>query len=654
MSRDARFVTFFSDADDLVPGDDNFQGDVFVRDVQARTLERVSVSSDEAEANGMSMQPSISADGRHVSFVSYATNLVPSGDMDGTNTEVYVRDVVAGTTERATFNVDGGPSSGAALGPEISPDGRYVAFFSHATDLVPNDANGRADVFLFDRVTKETRLISVAPDGSQANGLSAYPNFSPDGRYLAFYSSATNLVAGDENGYQDIFLADLESGEIELVSVSSEEEQGNYNSFSPVIALSDEARFIAFQSGASNFVPADTNGLQRALDGYDIFVRDRELGRTERISVASSGAELPKSTGVSITGDGRFVSFSVLKPGADPSDFNAPSDSYLHDRLTGSTELLSATPKGAPGTGNSENAKVSGDGRYVIFQSTAGDLVPGDGNELMDIVRRDRGSDLSVLDGKLRRRPGGWDIEGRATFSGLRLAAVDDPAGDALGGEPLGQELLGASISFRPETADYLVRLDTQSLPTATIAPPEMGGSIGGAPGLVYGLGFTLNGERWEVRSLSVAATDSNASAPGFFLYRCDTICSRTVALEGGLGTAGPDIRVSLPAPALGLGPGESFTGVKAFSGVGEAAPGALTVLDEVALPDVTMPEMRVELGFTPDASGPEAASFDLAASFLGGHYRAVAEEVPGQGISTWARACIGETCGTPLKMSLQ
>jgi Tol biopolymer transport system component len=653
MSRDARFVTFFSDADDLVPGDDNFQGDVFLRDVQEGTLERASVSSEGAEANGMSMQPSISADGRYVAFVSYATNLVPSEDTNGTNTEVYVRDVVAGTTERITFNVDGGPSTGASLGPEISPDGRYVAYFSHASDLVPGDTNGRADVFLFDRSTKETKLVSVAPDGAQGDAISAFPNFSPDGRYLAFYSSATNLVEGDDNGYQDIFLADLESGAIELVSVSSDEAQGNYNSFSPVIGVSRDARFVAFQSGASNLVPADTNGLSRALDGYDIFVRDRELGRTERISVASSGAELMKSTGVSISNDGRYVTFSVLKEGSDPTDFNAPSDSYVHDRLTGFSELVSATSKGAAGTGNSENAKLSGDGRFVVFQSSAGDLVPGDSNELPDIVLRDRGIDMSVLDGKLRRRPGGWDIAGRATFSGVRLAETEDPAGDALGGSALGQELVGASISFRPEAADYLIKFDVASLPSATVAPPEAGGSVAGAPGLVYGLGFTLNGERWEVRSLSVAATDSSASAPGFFLYHCDTICTRTVALDGGVGTVAPDVRVSLPAPVLGLGPGESFTGVTAFTGIGEAAPGALTVLDDVQLDDLTMPDMRVEIGFAPADAPPDEVVYDVTTTFLGGEYRGAPEVLPPSGLSTWARACLGDACGAPLKMAL-
>src|SRR5437867_4406185 len=203
LSADGRFVAFDSAATDLVAGDTNGVSDVFVHDRQTGTTERVSVASDGAQGNGSSglvtfaFPPALSADGRFVAFVSFATNLV-AGDTNGA-TDVFVHDRQAGTTERVSVASGGSQSNGSNVGSALSADGRFVAFQSAATNLVADDTNGATDVFVHDRQTGTTERMSVASDGSQGNGFNAGPALSADGRFVAFHSTATNLVAGDTN-----------------------------------------------------------------------------------------------------------------------------------------------------------------------------------------------------------------------------------------------------------------------------------------------------------------------------------------------------------------------------------------------------------------------------------------------------------------------
>lgn len=182
-------------------------------------IERVSVNSSEIEGDSYSRNQSISADGRYVAFTSYSTNLV-SGDTNGVE-DVFVRDRQTGETTRVSVSDVGAEGDDASWYPSISADGRYVAFVSYATNLISGDTNGKSDVFVHDRQTGETARVSVSDVGAEGNDASWYPSISMDGRYVAFASYASDLVAGDSNGGEDIFVHDRQTGITTRVSVDS-------------------------------------------------------------------------------------------------------------------------------------------------------------------------------------------------------------------------------------------------------------------------------------------------------------------------------------------------------------------------------------------------------------------------------------------------
>ena len=252
-------------ASNLVPGDTNRDWDVFVHDRRTGTTELVSVASDATTpGNGDSGYPQISADGRFVAFLSDASDLVP-GDTNGV-TDIFVRDLQTGTTERVSVGSSGAQANGQSLGPTISGDGRFVAFRSAASNLIQGDTNGVGDIFVRDTQAGTTDLVSVASDGTKGNGDSYGPSISADGRFVVFRSKASNLVAGDTNGKDDIFRYDRRTATTELVSVDSSGAQSNRNSYAPF--TNADGRFVVFWSGASNLVPGDTNGF------HDGFLRD--------------------------------------------------------------------------------------------------------------------------------------------------------------------------------------------------------------------------------------------------------------------------------------------------------------------------------------------------------------------------------------------
>jgi Tol biopolymer transport system component len=267
ISADGRFVAFHSFASNLVDGDTNGLVDVFVRDRQAGTTERVSGDASGNEGNGDSWWPAMSADGRYVAFESVASNLV-AGDTNS-KSDIFVHDRQTGTTERVSVDTSGSQGNGDSLDPAISADGRYVAFYSCASDLVPGDTNSSSDIFVHDRQTGTTERVSVGTSGNQGNGDSHKPVLSADGRYAAFQTLASNLVPGDTNSTYDVFVHDRQTGATERVSVDLT--GGNGDGISQWPAMSLDGRYVAFQSVASNLVAGDTN------NEFDIFVRAREV-----------------------------------------------------------------------------------------------------------------------------------------------------------------------------------------------------------------------------------------------------------------------------------------------------------------------------------------------------------------------------------------
>jgi Tol biopolymer transport system component len=356
---------------------------VFVRDRQSGTTERVNVDSNGGQSNGFSglFGIAISSDGRYVAFESQAGNLV-LGDTNGAR-DIFLRDLVSGTTERVSVGSNGAQGDADSLHPSISPDGRYVAFESDATNLVPADTNGQGDVFVRDRLSGITELASVSTPGAQGNGRSQIPSISADGRYVAFASEATNLVSGDTNGRVDIFVRDRHAGTTERVSVQTGFAQGNGNSNWPSISMN--GRYVSFTSDATNLVGGDTNGRD------DVFLRDRRDGTTERVSVAAGGVEgNGHSSEAWISADGRLVAFRSNSTNFFPGTTSNQYWIFVRDRLLDTTEIACLTASGSLPDGGSGEASVSANGRYVVFRSNATNLVPGDTNALTDVFLHDR------------------------------------------------------------------------------------------------------------------------------------------------------------------------------------------------------------------------------------------------------------------------
>ncbi len=379
ISADGRYVAFVSLASNLVPGDTNGASDVFVRDRVAGTTTRVSVDSNGAQGNGdsgnlsQSHRTSISADGRYVAFSSVATNLVPN---DTNGLDVFVRDRVAGTTTRVSVDSNGAQASGSSLDPSISADGRYVAFQSNASNLVPGDTNRFLDVFVRDRVAGTTTRVSVDSSGAQADnpdgvafsGNSGESSISADGRYVAFNSGATNLVQGDTNGFSDVFVRDRVGGTTTRLSVDSNGAEGDYTSFQP--SMSADGRYVAFTSYARNLAPGQTN-----LAG-NVYVRDRVAGTTTRVTQSNDGVVINALP--SISGDGRYVAFRSDDPNLVPKP-NRNGDVFVRDRVSGTTTNVNVSAGGAQGNDSSDVSSISADGRYVAFGSFASNLVPDGG-----------------------------------------------------------------------------------------------------------------------------------------------------------------------------------------------------------------------------------------------------------------------------------
>ena len=386
VSANGRDVAFASDARNLVPGDTNNTFDVFLRDRVANTTERVSVTDGGAQADGYSYLPALSADGRYVAFTSGAANLVPND----TNTvaDIFVRDRQAGTTERVSVSSTGGQTNFGSLGVAISADGRYVAFDSYATNLVPGDTGGRLNVYRRDRQTGTTSLVSASVTGAPANGSSGGVAVSGDGRYVVFTSDASDLVSGDTNHTDDVFVRDLSTGTTSLVTVASDGGPANGQSSSSSLAISPDGRYVAFPSSASNLVPGDTNGVQ------DVFVRDRQTGRTSRVSVSSEGAQGDQASffGVAISANGRWVAFGSNATNLVPGDVNRDQDVFLRDQWAGTTRMASVSDSGAFGNSHSYSVAISADGHDIAFNSSSSNLVPGDSNNQPDTFVRHRQS----------------------------------------------------------------------------------------------------------------------------------------------------------------------------------------------------------------------------------------------------------------------
>jgi TolB protein len=376
LSDDGRYIAFDSAASNLVPNDTNGQGDVFVRDVITGQTELISRNDAGIQGNLGGETPSISGDGRFVAYSSRSTNLTAAG-VEG----IFVYDRETHTTELDSISNDGQPANSLSVWPAISEGGRFVAFYSYASNLVSGDTNGKLDLFIHDRQSGTTERLSLSSDGNQVQDLGdpfVPPSIDSDGRLVAFSSGADDLVVGDTNGAVDAFLRDRQMEATLLLSSSTSGSVGNGLSGAP--GLSADGRFAAFASTGTDLVEAGTTGV-------NVFIRDLAGGSTEIGSLDSKGQP---EWGVgyirpALSNDGRFLAFGAhaRRGGIDRDDI------FLRDRTAGVTAQVNIADDGTPGNAGVlavyQHLAISGDGHSVAFASTDSNLVPGDSNGSEDV-----------------------------------------------------------------------------------------------------------------------------------------------------------------------------------------------------------------------------------------------------------------------------
>lgn len=599
-----RFVAFTTD-ESLDPMDVNELSDVYVRDVTSGVTELISRSSSGLPAAGppddpqqldrLSSHPAISPDGRFIAFDSTAINLVP-GDTNGMR-DVFVFDRRKGVMERVSISSEGGqlepegvPLLNWSEKPSISRSGRYVSFTSNLDNLVEDDNNDGPDNFVHDRESGTNVRVSVDSAGNEVDttcadiclpfdGLIGDSSISATGRYVAFDSFSPDLVEDDTNRTWDVFVRDLKKKTTERVSVASDGEEARdvfstgrevisgstlsgATTTKPGHSLSADGRFVTFVSQAGNLVPNHSNRTGKvptSQGGQDVYVHDRETGRTERVSVDSNGAEFHKdltaltagSNVPSISASGRYVGFGCAPSCAQGEGPKGPA---VHDRHSGALVEVQIEPGFAP--------TLAPSGRYLS-------LFNDDGRWRVDI-----GETLGV--GGLGGDPPEPEpdesiicVEGICIPPGAAVSSFDTTDDFADGLTEQGANLYGASIAYRPQYEDLFAAIELEYMPRV----------LSGASPIFYGLRFEAGDKSYEVR-----ATSLNFGTFGLFDCTEVSVCSKVNDLRGGYGTTGMRVVFSLPLKEIGLEDSGKLKDVEAFSAVGSLFTGAAKVLDRVTL----------------------------------------------------------------------
>ncbi|HXT39066.1 MAG TPA: hypothetical protein VN887_03495 [Candidatus Angelobacter sp.] len=419
LSADGRYIAFDSFDGDYVVNDNNDAFDVFVRDTTTDTTDLVSRSAPTGQsltANNLSSVGvnSLSADGRFVAFTSLADNVV-TNDGNG-NQDIFVRDLQTGTNVLVSVNSSGtGTANGFSGDPAMSGNGRFVAFVSNARDLVASKTNNNNDIFVRDLQTQTSSLVSVSADGNTSgNAASSSPLISSDGRYVAFFSQAKNIVSNDFSSGGEIFWCDMQSGS--TISAST-----NGNALS-LLSMSSDGRYVAYASGSafnlkfavwdsqigantytSSSVGAPVSFTLSPDGGILVFQSSSNLDHSIIAHSLATGADTvigysavsggPKAQ---LSGNGRFVVF--VTPADDPNTTAGTNNVFLYDLQTATTTLVSFNhERTGSGNGASDSPSISADGRFVTYRSAASDLVAGDSNDQTDIFVFDRLAGTNTL-----------------------------------------------------------------------------------------------------------------------------------------------------------------------------------------------------------------------------------------------------------------
>jgi len=386
LSPDGTEVAFISGATTLMAGGGGLY-QVYVKNLATGRLKRVSTTSAGIAGNGNAdnyVQPMFSPDGTKLLFTSYASNLVP-GDTNGFP-DVFEKNLVTGAIRRISTTSSGGQADSVSYWGRYSPDGKKVIFASEATNLVANDTNGRGDVFVKDLATGKVQRVSLTWDRKQANNGSSQPSFSPDGKKIVFYSEATNLVPGDTNGNPDVFVRDLSTGAVSRANVSRTGVQSDGWDIVPG-RFHPDGKHVVFASKGTQLIAGDTNGVS------DVFWKTLATGGVKRLSTGSAGQQIAAaSSAFALDGSGNLLAFAVeteadpVSTGIDrPAAVVDGNDLYVKHLDTGAVARVSTNIAGVRGNGTSTAPDVSADGKLVAFVSYASNLLPGDTNGVTDI-----------------------------------------------------------------------------------------------------------------------------------------------------------------------------------------------------------------------------------------------------------------------------
>jgi Ca2+-binding RTX toxin-like protein len=398
VDQTGRWVAFESSDSQIAPDDSNGFADIFVYQLKdyfypIGSIQRVSNAADGSEGNGDSFNPVLSPEGNWIAFTSYASNF-GTGDTNGV-TDVFLVGIDLPPV-RISLTALGEQANGASYFAAVSENANEVAFVSEGTNLVAGDTNGVSDIFLRDVVIGRTELVSVAQNGAAANGASTMPVISADGQLVVFVSAATNLVAGDTNGFRDIFLYDRSTQTMALLSKSAASVKANGDSWAP--AMTADGRYVAFFSAASNLVSGDSNGKSDVflLDRTSGVIERVSVGLNGAEANADSGGQpvsgpLPGNAwGIAVSADGRYVSFISKASNLVAGDTNGQADIFRYDRTTDTTVRINAAngqqASGGPsGSWYAGSVAMSGDASVIAYISDATNLLPGDTNPQPDV-----------------------------------------------------------------------------------------------------------------------------------------------------------------------------------------------------------------------------------------------------------------------------
>lgn len=456
---DALVVVFVSDADDLVPDDGNGVSDVFVRDRVTGTTQLVSVAAGgDVAGNGPSSQPVLSFDGTKVAFVSVATDLV--GEAVSGAGDVYMRDLAADTT--SLVSVDGagsGGGNGPSSGPTFSSDGRRLAFTSEASNLSPGDANGVSDVYVRDLVAGSTGLASMNAAGTGAgNGPSQHPSWSSQDfrnpESLAFESRASDLTSPAGSGTAwDVYVRDVDAGTTLLASVGAAGGGGgNGDSRNPV----HDGDVVVFESDASDLGATDGNGTT------DIYLRDLTRATTRLVSANPSGMAGNAASTWPLVDNINAIYFQSDASDLVATDTNGTTDIFLRG-VQATTTIVSVNAEGTDsGNGPSTMPGQRLDSGGLAFNSEATDLGPTDTNGVVDVYARSTGVTYAISTNRLQRttgngasrltRPRGQQTHGPPLFES---DATD--LGPSVGGssQVYVSQLIGADLSVSLDLVQF-------------------------------------------------------------------------------------------------------------------------------------------------------------------------------------------------------